>query len=236
MLPGTVRSALNHSVCVCNFQPGSRPMYLPPQFAETDGTVLRALIAAHPLGLLISTSPTGLLANPVPFLVSFKDGGTTLRTHLSRANEQWRHISDGADVLVVFQGADSYVTPSWYASKAEHGKVVPTWNYAMVQARGQAKVHEGSEWLGQQVGELTGRHEANRPEPWRVDDAPDAFVAAQLRGIIGIEIAVEQLTGKWKVSQNRPEADRRGVQAGLVGDGSDEMADLVGLYGGLSEQ
>jgi len=208
-------------------------MYLPPQFAETDETVLRELIAAHPLGLLISTSQSGVLANPLPFLVSARDGVTTLRAHMSKANEQWRHIRDGADVLVVFQGADTYVTPSWYASKAEHGKVVPTWNYAMVQARGPARVHDGSEWLGQQVGELTDHHEANRPTPWKVGDAPDAFVAAQLRGIIGIEIGVVQLTGKWKVSQNRPEADRRGVHAGLTQDGDGDMADLVGLYGGL---
>ena len=211
-------------------------MYLPPHFAETDETVMRALIAAHPLGLLISASATGVLANPVPFLVSFPDGVTVLRAHLSRANEQWRHVRDGAEVLVVFQGADTYVTPSWYAAKAEHGKVVPTWNYAMVQARGTARVQEGSDWLRPQVGELTDTHEAGRPAPWKVDDAPEAFVAAQLRGIVGIEIAVTQLTGKWKVSQNRQEVDRRGVHAGLSSDGEDGMADLVALYGGFGNE
>lgn len=210
-------------------------MYLPPQFAETDETVLRALIAAHPLGLLISSSPSGTLANPLPFLVAVSDGVTTLRAHMSKANAQWQHIRDGADVLVVFQGADTYVTPSWYAAKQEHGKVVPTWNYAMVQARGAATVHEGSEWLGQQVTELTGRHEADRDMPWKVSDAPEAFVAAQLRGIVGIEIAVSELTGKWKVSQNRQEADRRGVHAGLTEDGDDRMAELVARYGGIAD-
>jgi transcriptional regulator len=123
-------------------------MYLPPQFAETDEGVMRALIAAHPLGLLISASETGVQANPVPFLVSGGNGATRLRAHLSRANPQWRHVQDGASVLVVFQGDDTYVTPSWYQSKAEHGKVVPTWNYAMVQARGTATVEEGPDWLG----------------------------------------------------------------------------------------
>lgn len=211
-------------------------MYLPPQFEEKDETVLRALIEAHPLGLLISTSGTDVLANPVPFLVSVRDGVTTLRAHVSKANAQWRHIKDGASVLVVFQGTNTYVTPSWYASKAEHGKVVPTWNYAMVQARGSASVHDGSEWLRPQVNELTDRHEADRPAPWKVDDAPEAFVAAQLRGIVGIEISVSQLTGKWKVSQNRPEADRRGVHAGLTSQGDGDMADLVGLYGGLQDE
>ena len=210
-------------------------MYQPPHFIETDETVLRALIEAHPLGLLISAAGEDVLANPVPFLVSVRDGITTLRAHLSRANPQWRHIRDGASVLVVFQGADSYVTPSWYASKAEHGKVVPTWNYAMVQARGTATVHEGAEWLRPQVNELTDRHEADRPAPWKVGDAPEAFVEAQLRGIVGIEIAVAQLTGKWKVSQNRPEADRRGVHAGLTQQGDGDMADLVGLHGGLKQ-
>lgn len=210
-------------------------MYLPPQFTETDETVLRALIAAHPLGLLISASQSGVLANPVPFLVAVKDGVTTLRAHVSKANEQWRQIKDGASVLVVFQGSNTYVTPSWYAAKAEHGKVVPTWNYVMVQARGAATVHEGADWLGQQVTELTVRHEANRPEPWKVSDAPEAFVAAQLRGIVGIEIAAAELTGKWKVSQNRQEADRRGVHAGLIRDGEERMAELVAHYGGISE-
>lgn len=210
-------------------------MYLPPHFAETDEAVMRALITAHPLGLLISTSQSGVLANPVPFLVSENDGVTTLRAHVSKANEQWRHIKDGAEVLVVFQGVDTYVTPSWYAAKAEHGKVVPTWNYAMVQARGPATMHEGPDWLGQQVAELTTRHEADRPDPWKVDDAPEKYVAAQLRGIVGIEIKPAQLTGKWKVSQNRPEADRRGVHAGLIENDEDQMADLVALYGGITK-
>lgn len=208
-------------------------MYLPPQFAETDEDVMRALIAAHPLGLLISASETGVQANPVPFLVSSEDGATRLRAHLSRANPQWRHLQDGASVLVVFQGDDTYVTPSWYQSKAEHGKVVPTWNYAMVQARGSASVEEGPDWLAQQVGALTERHEAGRNAPWKVEDAPDKFVQAQFRGIVGIEIAVRELTGKWKVSQNRQEADRQGVHAGLTKDGAVEMAELVRRYGGL---
>lgn len=211
-------------------------MYMPPQFEERDETVMRALIAAHPLGLLISTAGSEVLVNPVPFLVSVNKDVTTLRTHVSRANAQWKHIEDGAAVVVVFQGIDTYVTPSWYVSKSEHGKVVPTWNYAMVQARGAAQIHTDAEWLGQQVGELTDRHETGRPAPWKVNDAPEKFVAAQLRGIVGIEITVSQLSGKWKVSQNRPEPDRRGVQDGLKHDGDDEMASLVGQYGGLTEE
>ncbi|MCY0149331.1 FMN-binding negative transcriptional regulator [Hoeflea sp. G2-23] len=205
-------------------------MYQPPHFAEPDEDVMRALITAHPLGLLISSSADDLQANPLPFLVSVDDGITRLRTHMSRANGQWRHIEDGASVLVVFQGVDSYITPSWYRAKSEHGKVVPTWNYAMVQARGSARIEAGSDRLRQQVGELTDRHEANRAEPWKVDDAPEAYVAAQLRGIVGIDITVDTLTGKWKMSQNRSEADRKGVHAGLTEDGDAAMAELVRLY------
>lgn len=208
-------------------------MYLPPHFVETDQGVLLALIAAHPLGLLISSSGEQVLANPVPFVAVAGNGGTLLKAHLARANEQWRHLKAGATTLVVFQGVDSYVTPSWYASKAEHGKVVPTWNYAIVQARGAATVHEDPAWLGGQVNAMTDKHEAERAEPWRVGDAPENFVAAQLRGIVGIEIAVDSLIGKWKVSQNRPEADRKGVHQGLVQDGAAAMAELVRQRGGL---
>lgn len=208
-------------------------MYQPSGFAETDENVMRALIAAHPLGLLISASPEGVEANPIPFLVSVNDGLTRLRAHLARANQQWKHIRDGASVLVVFQGADTYVTPSWYRSKAEHGKVVPTWNYAMVQARGTASVEQDPDWLGAQVRELTDHHEAGRSTPWKVEDAPEKFVTAQMRGIVGLDIAVTELTGKWKVSQNRPESDREGVEAGLMETGEAGMADLVRRYGSV---
>lgn len=208
-------------------------MYQLPGFAETDEDVMRALIEAHPLGLLISASADFVEANPIPFLVSVQDGATRLRAHLSRGNQQWKHIRDGATVLVVFQGADTYVTPSWYPSKAEHGKVVPTWNFAMVQARGTVTVHEGADWLGDQIRDLTDRHETGRPSPWKVTDAPEKFVKAQLRGIVGLDIAVTELTGKWKVSQNRSEADRNGVEAGLAEGGETDMAGLVRRYGGV---
>ncbi|WP_422372198.1 FMN-binding negative transcriptional regulator [Hoeflea sp.] len=208
-------------------------MYLPAQFAETDEDVMRALITAHPLGLLVSASEAGVQANPLPFLVSVDNGVTRLRAHLARANPQWRHINEGASVLAVFQGVDTYITPSWYQSKTEHGKVVPTWNYAMVQARGTATVTPDPDWLSSQVEDLTGRHEAGRTDPWKVGDAPERFIETQLRGIVGVEITVSAMVGKWKVSQNRAEADRKGVHAGLSGEGAAEMAELVRRYGGL---
>jgi len=138
--------------------------------------------------------------------------------------------------VAVFQGAEAYVTPSWYATKAETGKVVPTWNYAVVEARGQARIIEDLDWLRQQIDDLTALRETGRPEPWAVTDAPAPFVAAQLRGIVGISVTVSALGGKWKVSQNRPEADRRGVAAGLAKERDAAMARLVAQRGGLASE
>ena len=205
-------------------------MYLPEAFREERPEVLHDLIRAHPLGLLISAGPGGIVANPVPFL-SYPEEGV-LRAHVARANGQWRELVAAPDCLVVFQGPAAYVTPSWYASKAEHGKVVPTWNYAVVEARGRARIVQDAGWLRRQIDDLTAAREGTRPAPWAVADAPAPFVAAQLRGIVGIEVAVTALTGKWKVSQNRPEADRAGVTEGLGAEGATAMAKLVAERGG----
>ncbi|WP_336490901.1 FMN-binding negative transcriptional regulator [Methylobacterium nigriterrae] len=210
-------------------------MYLPPHFREDDVAAQHALIRARPLGLLISAGAGGLMANPVPFLIDADGAGLgTLRAHLARANPQWRDLDGLSECLVVFQGPDAYVTPSWYATKRETGKVVPTWNYAAVQARGRPRVVEDAAWLARQIDDLTRLQEGRRPEPWAVADAPEPFLAAQLKGIVGIEIPISALAGKWKVSQNRPEADRAGVAAGLIREGGpgDPMARLVAAGGG----
>lgn len=213
-------------------------MYQPPHFIENRPAVLRDLIRAHPLGLLISNGADGPVANPLPFLfdAEVKPHGR-LRAHLAKANPQWRMLADMPDtpVLVVFQGVDTYVTPSWYETKRETGKVVPTWNYAIVQVRGRAKVIEDRDWLAGQIAELTATHESGRVEPWKVTDAPDAFIQAQLKGIVGLEIEIAEISGKWKVSQNRPAADRAGVAEGLDADtavrAAEEMAHLVRRFG-----
>lgn len=199
---------------------------------------MHALMRAHPLGLLISAGAAGPLANPIPFLLDADvPPHGRLRAHCSRGNPQWRQIADApeADVLVVFQGVNTYITPSWYATKRETGKVVPTWNYAIVQARGKARIVEDRDWLATQIGDLTGTHEGGRADPWAVSDAPDAFVEAQIKGIVGISIDIASIEGKWKVSQNRPEADRTGVAEGLDagGDapGAAAMAGLVRDFG-----
>lgn len=210
-------------------------MYEPTHFREDDLDTLQGTIEAHPLGLLISSGETGVLANPVPFLLDRTTGAKgTLRCHLARANAQWQALAAGAEALVVFQGSQAYVTPSWYETKQETGKVVPTWNFVMVQARGMARIIEDAAWLHANVSALTAHHEGRRAMPWAVSDAPEAFVAAQLKGIVGVEIEIAELRGKFKASQNRPAADRAGVAAGLAADGADpEMIREVEVRGGL---
>lgn len=214
-------------------------MYQPPLFRETRPEVLHALIRNHPLGLLICNGSEGPVANLLPFLLDAEIGPNgRLRAHLARANPQWRLLADTPDmpVLVVFQGADQYITPSWYETKRETGKVVPTWNYATVQVRGTARVIDDEDWLAGQIAELTASQEAGRTEPWQVTDAPDAYIQAQIKGIIGLEIDIASIDGKWKVSQNRPVGDRVGVAEGLEAEdnSADGMAQLVRQYGGLT--
>lgn len=212
-------------------------MYQVPHFRETDVAVLHAFIAAHPLALLVSGGAAGLIANPIPFLLYADEGPSgTLRAHLSRGNRQWQALAQTPDALVIFQGTQHYVTPSWYPQKAIDHKVVPTWNYAVVEARGHARVIEDAAWLHANISALADRHEAGRPQPWSVADAPPAFIASQLKGIVGIEIEIASLEGKFKASQNRPEADRRGVAEGLGAETDREaapMRELVRQRGGL---
>jgi transcriptional regulator len=206
-------------------------MYQPPAFKEDDHAAMAALMRACPLGLLITAGASGVMANAIPFLYDPATGPHgALRCHVAKANGQWKEIGDGLEALVVFQGSDHYIRPGWYETKRETHKVVPTWNYAMVQARGLARAIEDKMWLAQQIRAVTTMMEGGAPEPWSVDDAPDDFIASQIKGIVGIEITLTALSGKWKTSQNRNEADRRGVVEGLqaLGDGSaDMMAALV---------
>ena len=208
-------------------------MYQPPHFREDRIEVQHDLIRRHPLGLLVTAGPGGLMANHVPFLIYAAESELgVLRAHVARGNPQWRELSSVEDCLVVFQGPHSYVTPSWYATKQETGKVVPTWNYITVHAWGRPRAIEDTAWLRRQIGDLTASQESRRAPPWAVDDAPEAFIASQMKGIVGVEIPVARIEGKWKVSQNRPEADRAGVVSGLAAEGEDAMAALVKERGG----
>ena len=211
-------------------------MYLPAHFAETRPHVLRDFVAAHPLGLLVTQNRAGGIdANSVPFFLDADDDASpgVLRAHVARANAIWKEARDDVDALVVFQGAEGYVSPAWYPSKAEHGKVVPTWNYVMVQARGRLRAIDDRAWLRDFVSRLTDRHEAGRPAPWAASDAPADFLETMLGAIVGIEITLSSLVGKWKVSQNRSAADRAGVVEGLVRERGDAaLADEVRAPGG----
>jgi len=162
--------------------------------------------------------------NHIPFLLR-ADG--TLAGHVARANDVWRRFAEKPESIVVFQGPSGYVTPSWYPAKREHGKVVPTWNYAVVHAHGTPRAIDDKAWLRAFVTELTDANESREKAPWRVTDAPEEYVQAMLGAIVGIEIPVRALVGKWKVSQNRSEADRAGVAEGLAGRGDQALSDLV---------
>ena len=191
-------------------------MYLPPHFNIEDLTRQHDLIQAAPLGLVISHGPQGLTANPIPFVLDRDKGPSgTLRGHMARSNTQWAEFLNSPQALIVFSGIDHYISPSYYPTKQETGKVVPTWNYIQVHVYGQVEIHQDADWLRAQIGALTHQHEQPRAKPWAVEDAPDTFIAQQMRAIVGIEIRIDRIEGKWKLSQNRTAADQQGVHDGL---------------------
>ena len=203
-------------------------MYLPKHFEETRPERLHGFIAAHPLGLLITQDSRGVVANPIPFLLQAQRGAKgTLIGHVARANPVWRDAAGaagGPHALVVFQGAQGYVSPGWYASKQEHGKVVPTWNYSIVQARGALQVHDTPDAMRAVVHALSTHFEADQRAPWAMADAPADYIETMLGAIVMIELPITELVGKFKLSQNRSTADRLGTEAGLADRGHTELA------------
>lgn len=210
-------------------------MYQPPMFREDRVDVIHALMIAHPFATLVSSATGGLTADHLPLVIhpELSEKGT-IRGHIAVANPLWQDTQGPIEVLAIFQGPQAYITPSWYPSKQEHGKVVPTWNYAVVQAQGTLSFHQESDWLMAHLTELTGRHEGQRAMPWAVTDAPDAFIARQFKGIVGIEIKVESLVGKWKVSQNKADQDRSGVERGLMAERTEDTAAVSRLVSDLA--
>lgn len=202
-------------------------MYNPPAFSEDRAEVLAAAVRAHPLGTLITSGASGLLANVAPFMMRQEGETWVLRSHLAKANDQITDLRTGIDALVMFQGPQAYVSPTWYAIKQEHGKAVPTWNYVIAQMWGSAILHDDPDWILDQLHEITQAQEGGRTQPWQVSDAPANYIKAQLRGIVGLEIRLTKMTGKWKLSQNQPERNRTGVIDGLRDDGQHLVADLV---------
>jgi len=208
-------------------------MYQPDHYRVEDVPQIHALMRARPLAALVSAGSAGLYATHLPTVL--KDDGPygVIECHLARANPHWKDLAEGKEALMIFQGPEGYITPNWYPSKALHGKVVPTWNYAVVHAYGCPQVMEEKEWLHRHVAELTAQQETSESKPWLTSDAPETFIKAMLRGIVGFRFAITRLEGKWKMSQNRNMSDRASVAEGLGkrGEADDlEMAEIVSRY------
>jgi transcriptional regulator len=193
-------------------------VYVPQSFAERELPTLYAFIEAHPFAALVtSTAPDGLFGTHLPLLLDRERGPMgTLFGHIARANPHSRSVTDGAtNALVIFTGSNAYITPEWYQTKQETGRVVPTWNYVAVHAYGSLRLRDDPEFLRPHLEVLVRRHEADRPRPWQVSDAPADYIAQQMKAIVGVEITIDRLEGKWKMSQNRSDSDIDGVIRGL---------------------
>jgi transcriptional regulator len=197
-------------------------MYVPAHFEENRPAVLHQLIVDQPFGTLVTTGPNGLDANHLPFEFTAGEGPLgTLRAHVARANPVWQEVAENPDTLVIFQGPAAYISPTWYPSKHETHRQVPTYNYMVVHAHGKIVVHEEEAFLRGLVARLTRTMEANEPKPWKMGDAPADYISQMLGAIVGIEIEVTRLVGKWKLSQNKEARDRRGAAEGLLAGGSE---------------
>ena len=203
-------------------------MYVPSHFDESHPERLQALIAQHPLGILITQGSGGLDANHLPFELQVSDNSPgILHSHVARANPIWRDITSGDEVLVVFRGPDAYISPNWYPSKHEHHRQVPTWNYVVAHAHGRVTVRDDQRYLRALVGRLTKRHEASQPRPWRMGDSSQAFIDDMLSSIVGLEIAITRLMGKSKLGQNKERRDVVGAAEALKTHGHDALADAM---------
>ncbi len=203
-------------------------MYVPNHFAETRVEVLHEALRSSGLFALVTRDGTGLDASHIPMLLDAAQGPHgALLGHLARPNEQWKAVPDGSPALAIALGPDAYVTPSWYPSKRESGRVVPTWNYVAIHVHGTLRFFHDRERLLDLVTRLTERHERDRPHPWRVSDAPPDYIDGMLKGIVGVELSIGRIEGKWKASQNRSAPDQTGVVDGLRKDGHDVMAEAM---------
>jgi len=205
-------------------------VYIPKHFDEPRADVLHALMRARPLSTLVTLTAHGLEANHIPLLIDPQPAPFgTLRGHVARGNAMWKEFNAGIDVLAVFSGPDAYITPSWYPGKKVDGKVVPTWNYAVAHAKGTLHIHDDPAWLRAHLEQLVATNEAALPAPWKVSDAPDDFIDKMVSAVVGIEIPIRSLQGKWKMSQNRTPADREAVANGLREQGGEEKGDVASL-------
>ena len=205
-------------------------MYIPTANSDTRLPVLHQMMAEHPLAAVVTLGTGGLIATHMPLVL--EDDGSEfglLKGHVSRANPQWRDLTPGIDALAIFAGPQHYISPNWYPGKLEDGREVPTWNYVVVHAYGPLRIVEDGTWMLAHLNSLVTTHEAISPIPWKVSDAPADFIAGQMKGIVGFEIPIRRLEGKWKVSQNRNEPDRMGAMQGLTQLGRPESNVMAGL-------
>lgn len=206
-------------------------MYIPAHFEETSVETMHSLMRAHPLATLVTSGASGITANHIPFHLAAEPlPFGVLRGHVARANPMLDDLAQGGEMLAVFQGVDSYISPSWYATKQAHGKAVPTWNYVAVHAYGELRVMENPHWLLAQLDALTAEHEGKLAEPWSIAEAPPEFIERLMQSIVGIEMVITRLQGKWKTSQNQPAENRNSVVRGLCASGQQNavaMADLI---------
>jgi len=208
-------------------------MYLPDHFRVEDVPQMHALMRARPFAALVSAGAAGLYASHLPTVLKDDDPLGVVECHLARANPHWKDLAEGNEALMIFQGAEGYITPNWYPSKAQDGKVVPTWNFAVVHAYGRPEVVNDADWLRRHVTELTAQQERDQAKPWAPTDAPARYIDVMLRGIVGFRFAIARLEGKWKMSQNREMKDRQGVVRGLgarAGGDDLETAELVSRH------
>ena len=205
-------------------------MYLPKIHEETRLDVLHGLIREHSLGTWVAADETELNVNHIPFVIDSSRGEFgTLVGHVARANPVWKAPANTLPSVIIFRGPQTYITPSWYPSKHEHGKAVPTWNYAVVTAHGLPAFIEDPAWLYGHLSDLTDKHEASQALPWKIGDAPQEFTDKLIAAIVGVEIPIQRIEGKWKTNQNRPEQDKIGVVAGLLGKGDDDSVAMASL-------
>ena len=203
-------------------------MYLPPHFAVTDSETLHQMMQAHPLGALITHGEGGLDANHLPFEFDAGEGEHgVLHAHVARNNPLWQEVKDGDEVLVIFKAADGYISPSWYPGKQEHHKLVPTWNYSVVHAHGRIQIHDDARFVRRLLANLTRHHEAGETTPWKMADAPRDYLEAMVQAVVGIEIEITGLVGKFKLGQNKEEADRLGAANALQERGQSALAEAM---------
>ncbi len=205
-------------------------MYIPAQFEQPDIEAMRELIRNRPLATLVTLDSNGINANHIPLhLEEMPEPFGVLRGHIARANPLWCDLAADVETLAIFHGPDAYISPSWYATKQEAGKVVPTWNYAVVHAYGSLRIIDDAAWVRTQMEALTQQHEAAFPEPWAVSDAPEDFTEKLLEAVVGIEMVITRLIGKWKVSQNQPPQNQHSVIQGLNGSGQSGAMAMAAL-------